>query len=819
MKRPCLIVYGGAFNPPTPAHEATIRALSERAGANGRLILLPSGAEFIKMWKPSESVLPDVARIDMLYDLIKRFGLKNATIDLSALKDNLCTFDALTALGREYPESDILFAMGADKLPELPRWARASELVALTEFLITQYEKQGREELFIDGLRGAVRVEYVRLPSGTETTHSSELRARMRRHDPSLASESAVGAYMSKYPECARLAACSPETRAGDPVYNAEAIINVMESVDADALVFPELAISGFTCMDMSRSPSFVKACMESALSVVEATSRTGQLVAFGCPAENAGALYDCAVCACGGRLLAVIPKSFTDGRIYKPARSARFDFIDFAGESVPFGTDILVKANGCAAVFGFEIGDDSQVPVSPGIRHCAAGANVIFNLSSGAETASDNDSDGADADTSLRGKCAYLRASAGAGESVADAVYSGRKTIAFNGKLLFSAARPIGGAGEPAVCATVDLSELRSVRQKLGSRFSECDNTAYRTVVCELRAYRLPPRVSRRPFMPAETPLKTVKYCFDTLELQAMALAERLRLSGIRKSVIGVSGGLDSTLALLVAVKAYKALGWPPESIITLSMPGFGTGGRTHDNAEKLCRAFGTDFREISIVQACLSHMQDIGHDPNVRDVAYENIQARERTQILMDIANMENALVVGTGDLSELALGWCTFNGDHMSNYCVNCGVPKTLVRDIVMSYAENAASGDLRETLLSVLGTAITPELVPDGETTEQRIGEYELHDFFLYYFASRFCSREKLRFMAAEAFGAYRIGEIDKTLGVFFSRFFASQFKRNCMPDGPKVGPVSLSPRGELMLPSEGAKNWFTLSREE
>ncbi len=812
MKRQVLIVYGGAFNPPTPAHEATIRALSERAGADGKLLLLPSGAEFVKKWKPTETVLPDAARVDMLSDFIRRCGLNNVSIDLSALKDNLCTFDALAALGLEYPESHIFFAMGADKLPELPRWARAEELVSSAEFMITQYEKQGREELHIDGLENRVKVEFIRLMSGTETTHSTELRARMRRHDKAFAAESAVGRYMSKFPECIKLAACSPETLAGDPFTNASAIVNVMEATDADALVFPELAISGYTCMDMLLSDEFIKACRRAAETVVKATERTGQLVAFGCPIEDGIALYDCAVIACGGRALAVIPKTYINSgapeeRLFTSALSAHSEHICFAGESVPFGTDILIRARGCSAVFACEIGTDALSPLSPAMRHCAAGASVILNPSANGQTTA--------VDLSLRGKCAYISAFSGAGESTSENVYTGLKAVAFNGRKLASAERPIGGVGEAAVCAEVDLAEVISERRASGACFAEGSAPVYRTVECDLFAYRLPPRVSALPFLPENTRVR----CLETLRLQAMALSERLRLTRIRKCVIGISGGLDSTLALLVTDLAYKALVRPSEDIIAVSMPGFGTSGKTHDNAERLCRAFNTDFREISIVPSCEQHMRDIGHDPNVHDVAYENIQARERTQILMDIANMENALVVGTGDLSELALGWCTFNGDHMSNYCVNSGVPKTLVREIVKAYAESAASSAVRETLLSVIGTEITPELVPDGETTEQRIGVYELHDFFLYYFARFRYSREKLRLMAAEAFGAYRMPEIDKTLDTFFRRFFASQFKRNCMPDGAKVSCVSLSPRSELKLPSEGNANLFTRKTED
>ena len=328
-----------------------------------------------------------------------------------------------------------------------------------------------------------------------------------------------------------------------------------------------------------------------------------------------------------------------------------------------------------------------------------------------------------------------------------------------------------------------------------------------YRKAAFSLPAYRFPAKVSPAPFVPPAEGSARKQRCLDILQLQARGLCQRMLGIDCKKAVIGISGGLDSTLALLVTRTAFDALGLPPKNIVAITMPCFATGEKTLKNATDLCRQMGTDFRRVDISAACTLHGQDIGHDMNNTDIAYENIQARERTQVLMDVANMEGGIVIGTGDLSELALGWCTYNGDHISHYGVNCGVPKTLVKFIVETYARELAAPDTRDTLLSILGTEITPELVPGGASTEERIGKYDLHDFFLYYFMRYGFGREKLRDLAAGAFGAWQLPEIERTLDTFLRRFFQNQFKRNCLPDGPKIGSVCLSPRGDWRMPAD------------
>ena len=817
-----LIVYGGAFNPPTKAHLAALRALAARAGED-EVILLPSGEQFIRLWKPGQDVLPDIVRLDLLRQMADEAGCPNIRLDLQAMRENLCTYDALAALKARYGAQEALFVMGEDKLPELPRWAHARELVESTRFLLLNYEKSGRDSLTLPGLDVPVRVEYVLLPSGTEETHAAYLRGRMRRHDPSLLKED-TGRHLAKHPECLRLAACAPLVHLANPEKNRAEIQGCMERTDADILIFPELAVSGYTCGDLFLSPAFLDACEKAAAELARATRETGQIVYVGCPVRAGNRLYNCAVAAFDGRVQAVIPKTylanyneFYEERWFSSASDAEesLTHIRFAGEeAVPFGTDVLLRSARGHAVIAAEICEDAWVPLAPSMRHCMAGANVVVNLSASNDLVAKTDYR---RDMlrmlSARGICAYVYASCGAGESTSDVVYGGQKMIFQNGRLLSASQQPLSGVEEESISAVVDLSMLDSDRLRMKSFADARFAAGYRFLDYDQPTFRFPAAPVPQPFIPAEEGEQRKNRCLEILSLQARGLCQRIRSIGIRRVVIGISGGLDSTLALIVAHTAFDALKLPPEGIIAVTMPGFATSGRTLKNATDLCHQFGTDFRQVDITAACTLHGQDIGHDPEKLDITYENIQARERTQILMDIANMEGGIVVGTGDLSELALGWCTYNGDHMSHYGVNCGVPKTLVQFIVRTYAMHCAAPDTRETLLSILNTEITPELVPGGASTEERIGQYALHDFFLYHFMRYGFDREKLRFLAAEAFGASRIDEIDKTLNIFFSRFFASQFKRNCLPDGPKIGSVAVSPRGDLRLPADCGDSFF------
>lgn len=815
-----IVVYGGAFNPLTKAHESAIRVLAEYA-KDGRLVVLPSGAEFVEKWKPGQSVISDIARIEIIDMFIRESGLENVELDTLALRENLCTYDALERLCRAKGVDEAEFVIGEDKLPELPRWAYADKLVKKTRFVIVNYDKQGPAELNIDGLDSPVKVEYVKLPAGTEEMHATDIRTRMRSHDITLA-DTPAGNYLAGRPECVKVAACAPYVHLGSPMKNAAAIMECMDSTESDILVFPELAICGYTVGDMLLSPAFVRACEEAACEVAVHTEATGQLVYFGCPVILNNRVFDCAIAAFDGKVVAVIPKTAVansgeayERRWFTPAAEADSDTVVFAGCEVPFGTDILLRAKRGGAVIAAEIGDDAWIPVPPGMRHAMAGANIIVNLSASNELVARTEYRRQMLGMlSARGICVYAYASSGAGESSTDVTYAGVRQIFQNGNLLCEAVQPLNGVGESAVSATVDISMLEADRMNMGTFVQPGAAKGYRSVNYDQLTFNMPAKVSSTPFMPMEDPDLRRDRCLEILDLQQRGLIQRVRSIGVKKLVIGISGGLDSTLALIVAHNAVRAMGMPDDSIVAITMPGYATSSRTLKNATDLCMQFGTDFRTITIGDACRQHEMDIGHDPEVHDVTYENVQARERTQILMDVANMVGGIVVGTGDLSELALGWCTFNGDHIANYGVNCGVPKTLVQHVVRAYAEYVAAPDTRDTLISILETEITPELVPGGASTEERIGKYSVHDFFLYYFMRYGFDKAKLRLLAASAFGAWRMAEIDSTLDTFFWRFFASQFKRSCLPDGVKVGTVAASPRGDLRLPSDMAANWFS-----
>ncbi|MBQ4090106.1 MAG: NAD(+) synthase [Clostridia bacterium] len=814
-----LIVYGGAFNPLTVAHESAIRALSAHAG-EAKLVILPSGAEFIGMWKPGQTVLSDVARVEIIKKFLAEADIENAVMDCMALRENLCTYDALEKLCAAYGADDAAFVLGEDKLEELPRWAHAQELVKKYSFVVVNYDKDGACELNIEGLDAPVRVEYVKLPAGTEAIHATYMRKRMTEHDKFLGFQD-TGAYLASCPECVKVAACAPHVYLGNPGKNAEAIIECMKATDGDILVFPELAICGYTVADLLLMPSFIRACEAAAVKVADATAATGQLVYFGCPVMLNNRVYDCAVAAFDGQVQAIIPKTAVanygaayEKRWFASANEATADKVLFGGEYVPFGTDILLRAARGGAVVAAEIGEDAWIPMPPSMRHAMAGANVIVNLSADNELVARTEyRRDMLAMLSGRGMCAYAYASCGEGESSTDVVYAGAKLVFVNGKLAEEKTQPLGGLGDVSAAAVVDISMLEADRVHTGTFVMPGAGAGYRFIDYDQLTFRFPEKVSSTPFMPMEDEEERRIRCHQILDLQARGLIQRVRSIGVKKLVIGISGGLDSTLALIVAHNAVRAMGLPDDSIIAITMPGVATSSRTLKNATDLCHQFGTDFRTITIGEACRAHEIDIGHDPESHDVTYENVQARERTQILMDVANMEGGIVVGTGDLSEMALGWCTYNGDHMAHYGVNCDVPKTLVQFIVRSYAMHSATPETRDTLISILDTEITPELVPGGASTEERIGKYSLHDFYLYYYMRYGFDKEKLRLLAAGAFGAWRMDEIDSTLNTFFWRFFTSQFKRSCSPDGVKVGSVAASPRGDLKLPSDMSGNWF------
>lgn len=629
-----------------------------------------------------------------------------------------------------------------------------------------------------------------------------------------------------------KIGALSPRTCVADPVQNTAHALAALRQAHRQGVqlaVLPELFLSGYTCGDLFGQDALLDSCERALLELARQTQELDMAIVAGVPLRAKGFLYNCAAVLHRGRILGIVPKTylpnyqeFYEKRWFVSGTQNRAEALRLAGMEIPFGN--LLFRLGERAVLGIEICEDLWVPLPPSTQMALAGANVIVNLSASNEAVSKNDYRRAMlAQQSAKALCAYAYASAGVGESTTDLVFSGACTIAENGTILADAPR-FQQEGSAAI-ACVDLERLLSQRRQNGSfpdNASLVPPPDYRVIdapVGALKQEQIDRPFDRHPFVP-DDPATRAERCREILSIQAAGLAKRLSHTGLSRLVLGISGGLDSTLALLVSVRAAELLGLPRQNILCVTMPGFGTTDRTYENAVELIRCLGASFREIGIREACLQHMADIGHDPNLHDITFENTQARERTQILMDLANKEGGLLVGTGDLSELALGWCTYNADHMSMYGVNCGVPKTLVRHLV-AYFAGQADAQTAAVLRAVLDTPVSPELLPPDESgeiaqkTEEKIGPYELHDFFLYHFLRFGTNPQKLLFLAGRAFGGqYSQQQLTDWLRLFFKRFFQSQFKRSCLPDGPKVGSVSLSPRGDWRMPSDAqASVWL------
>lgn len=617
-----------------------------------------------------------------------------------------------------------------------------------------------------------------------------------------------------------KVAAVTPDVKVADTLYNTEQICNDIARAyekGAKIIVFPELSISGYTCGDLFMQDKLLSSCKEQLLKIADFTAGMDSLVFVGLPLEREGKLYNVAAAVQDGEVLAFIPKSyipaygeFYETRYFHPGNKEAVSVL-IDGEAVPFGTNILLEAEGMDGLLvGCEICEDLWAPLSPGLFHALAGATVLVNLSASDEVV------GKDAyremlvkSASAKATAAYIYAGAGIGESTQDLVFGGHNMIAENGTVLASAKR----FENQILCEDIDIERLRAERRKMNTFVP--DETANYLVIpfslkpCETKLDR---EIAKMPFVPDDEK-ECAKRCEEILSIQAYGLRKRYAHTGCKKAVIGVSGGLDSTLALLVTAKAFDMLDIKRNNILAVTMPCFGTTDRTYDNACKLAKVLGADLKEVDIKESVTMHFKDIGHDMGNHDVTYENAQARERTQVLMDIANRENAMVIGTGDMSELALGWATYNGDHMSMYGVNAGVPKTLIRHLVSYYAEICGEKELSEVLLDVLATPVSPELLPpvDGvisQKTEDLVGPYELHDFFMYYVLRFGFAPDKIYRLAQIAFaGQYEKQEIKKWLQTFYRRFFSQQFKRSCLPDGPKVGSVGVSPRGDLRMPSD------------
>lgn len=643
-----------------------------------------------------------------------------------------------------------------------------------------------------------------------------------------------------------RVAASSPEVILGDCMKNAEKIIKIANSIGVEnkvqLLVFPELCITGYTCADMFLRKELLVQAQKALGKIAENTKELQTIICLGMPVEDeSNRLFNCAVYLHKGKVLGIVPKTyipnyeeFYEKRWFTSADKRLSDEItlndmECGPITVPFSPNLIIE-DAYGANIGTEICEDLWVSSPPSGNLCKAGANIIVNPSAS------NDVIGKRkyrhdlvAMQSGRCRCGYIYASSGTGESSTDLIFSGHCIITDNGRILNETTSSFHQnkssdeltllSEKNLIISEVDLERCMNDRRRYNSdSWVDAPNVIKITTdtTCTPAEQIWPQKVNPYPFIPGNTENRKDR-CMEILSLQAKGLVQRLRATGIGKVVLGISGGLDSTLALIVCYEAFTMLNLPYENIYGITMPGFGTTSTTKSIANRLMDEFRITQIEINIEKACRQHMKDIGHPDDIFDVTYENIQARERTQILFDYANMTGGLVIGTGDMSELALGWCTYNGDHMSNYAVNCGVPKTLVKYIVQTYAaEKADTENMRKLLYEIANLPISPELLPpdkDGniaQKTEENIGKYDLHDFFLYHFLRNGSNAARIQKLAEIAFPNINKNEIEKTLHTFFNRFRTQQFKRSCIPDGPKVGTISLSPRGDLRMPSDMQK---------
>ena len=623
-----------------------------------------------------------------------------------------------------------------------------------------------------------------------------------------------------------KVAAVTPVIKVADTKHNCMEIKNRMllaANEGAKIIVFPELCLTAYTCQDLFFQDTLLDAAKESLGELIEASSSIDALIFVGLPLEVGGKLYNVAAVMNRGTLLAFVPKKnipnygeFYEMRHFEPFQM-QIQEVVFDGIKVPMGTDLLFS---CKAIEGLnvacEICEDLWAPQTPSTNHALAGATVIVNLSASNEViGKDSYREDLVKMTCARLMCGYIYACAGEGESTQDLVFAGHSLIGENGRIL---AKSRQYCAETLV-SDLDIERIRSERRRNNIFSTNPQN--YQVIPFNLgkKDIKLCREFPKAPFVPGD-PMQKQRRCEEILSIQAHGLKKRLEHTNSKTVILGLSGGLDSTLALLVAVRAFDLLKLPREGIMAITMPCFGTTSRTYQNAIKLSKVLGVHLTEINIMQSVKLHLQDIEHDLLLHDITYENAQARERTQVLMDLANKYQGFVIGTGDLSELALGWATYNGDHMSMYAVNVGVPKTLVRHLVQYVADDTNDETLQNILSDVLDTPVSPELLPpiDGDIsqkTEDLVGPYELHDFFLYYMMRFHYPPDKIYRIACKTFqGMYTNEEIKKWIQIFYQRFFSQQFKRSCLPDGPKVGTVAVSPRGDLRMPSDAcARIWL------
>lgn len=652
-----------------------------------------------------------------------------------------------------------------------------------------------------------------------------------------------------------KVASAIPSVRVGDVAYNVEQIENLViqaEGKGVEVIVFPELSLTGYTCQDLFRQQLLLDRVEQGVMRLMDFTRKLDIIAIVGAPVPVGNLLLNCAVVIQKGHVLGMVPKfylpnysEFYEKRWFASAQDLRDMELRYAGNVVNMTADVQLFRTADGVLFGIEICEDVWAPAPPSNKLALAGADIVFNLSASDELIGKHDYlKSLLSQQSASTMTGYVYSSCGFGESTQDVVYGGNAMIYENGKLLAEAAR---FSLEPQMMMTqIDVEKLRSERRgnstyvnaQRNVKFSLLDKQFAIRIIDAFpkemeREFNLERTISPHPFIPAMKDMEVS--CEEIFNIQVMGLVKRLVHTHAETVVIGISGGLDSTLALLVCVKAFDRLKRSRKGIVGVTMPGFGTTGRTYNNAMELMRSLGITVKEVSIVDAVTQHFEDINHDISVHDVTYENSQARERTQVLMDMANKLNGMVVGTGDLSELALGWATYNGDHMSMYGVNASVPKTLIRYLVNYVAQREVDDRSAQTLQDIIDTPISPELIPADEMgniqqkTEDLVGPYELHDFFLYYFLRFGFSPKKIFMLAKNAFienkskrvklgpndpETYDEETIKKWLRVFVRRFFSQQFKRSCLPDGPKVGSVSLSPRGDWRMPSDAmAAMWM------
>lgn len=632
-----------------------------------------------------------------------------------------------------------------------------------------------------------------------------------------------------------KVVAASPALKVADCGFNTENIIKLIfqaEEQGADAIVFPEMCITSYTVGDLFNQRALLNGAIDSLAEICKATEKLHTISVVGMPLEVNNRLYNVAVVVSTGKILGIVPKTFLpnynefyDKRWFSSPRELRQDTVELLDQIVPISTNLIFKTSKFS--FAIEICEDLWTPIPPSSIHCLYGAEVIFNPSASPETIGKQTyRENLVSQQSARCISGYVYATAGNCESTTDLVFAGSSMIAENGDILAKGER---FSFDNQICvADIDVEKLRNDRLKNKSfsvsEYKNLDDVSYKTIRIEdkedQREFVLNRFINPTPFVPSGNRLD--ERCSEIFSIQVGGLAKRLLHTGIKSAVIGISGGLDSTLALLVVVKAFDKLNISRENIYGITMPGFGTTSRTYNNAMSLMKSLGITIKEISIKDAVNQHFKDIDHDPALLDITYENSQARERTQILMDYSNKVNGLVIGTGDLSELALGWCTYNGDHMSMYAVNVSIPKTLVKILVKWVAETQMDESSCRILIDILDTPISPELLPAddkgeiAQITEDNVGPYLLHDFYLYNMLRFGFEPRKIYYLARYAFAdKYTDAEILKWLRTFYWRFFSQQFKRSCIPDGPKVGSINLSPRGDWRMPSDASSSlWLS-----